>query len=63
MKNLSNLLLLAGLVIIAYAIFSKFYGQPSVACKGLMTSKSLLILGNTSLLLSLIASVKDLCKK
>ncbi|MFH1655706.1 MAG: hypothetical protein ABH954_03755 [Candidatus Omnitrophota bacterium] len=63
MKILGKLLLLAGLFFLAYAVFSKFYGAPCVAFNGLVQSRSLLIVGNACLLLSLIATVRDLCKK
>ena len=63
MKNLSNILLGLGLVLVAYAIFSNFFGEAGVAFNGLIRSRTLLTGGSTCLLLSLIMSVRELCKK
>lgn len=50
---MSKILIIVGIVLVAYAIFSRFYGLPSVA---LMRFKSLsfLVLANTAFLLSLV---------
>jgi len=63
MKIISNLLLALGLLLVAYAVFSNFYGADGVALNGLIRSRTLLTGGSTCLLLSLIATVRDLCKK
>jgi hypothetical protein len=62
MKKIGNLLLTLGLFFLAYAVFSRFYGQPGVAFKTVRSS-SLISVGNAFLLLSLIATVREICKK
>lgn len=53
MKILSISLLVLGTMLTVYAVFSRFYGQPSVAMHQ-FRSLSFLIMANTILLLSLI---------
>jgi len=53
MEGLGKLLAIGGLVLIAYAVFSRFYGMPSVALMQ-FRSANILVLGNTLLLLSLV---------
>jgi len=53
MKNLSLMLLIAGCILMVYAVFSRFYGEPSIAMTQ-FRSVNFLILSNTALLLSLI---------
>lgn len=53
MKNLDKWLLALGFILVVYAIFSRFYGQPSVAMIR-FRSLSLLILANISFVLALI---------
>jgi len=50
---MSKVLMVIGLVLIAYAVFSRFYGMPSVAMMQ-FRSTSFLILANTALILSLV---------
>lgn len=57
MKNLSQILLALGFVLLVYAIFSRFYGQPSVALIR-FRSLSFLVLANIVFVLSLIAKQK-----
>ncbi len=54
MKILSILLLLTGSALIIYSIFSRFYGEPSIALKQ-FRSINILILGNSLLIICLIA--------
>lgn len=56
MEKLPKILLIAGFLLLAYAIFSRFYGQPSVALNQ-FRSVSFLILANMAFTLSLIASL------
>lgn len=51
------MLFVLGLLVVAYAIFSRFYGQPSVAMK-YFKSNSVLLLGNTILLVAAITKKK-----
>lgn len=53
MKALETILLAVGFIILAYALFSRFYGMPSIA---MMRFRSLtfLILANMSFILALI---------
>ncbi len=53
MEKLSKVLMVIGLVLVAYAIFSRFYGMPSVAIMR-FKSVSFLVLANTTFLLSLL---------
>lgn len=53
MKAISIMLLVFGFFLVAYSMFSRFYGQPSVAFHQ-FRSLSFLIMGNTLLILSLI---------
>jgi hypothetical protein len=53
MKNTSKALLVLGFLLLAYAIFSRFYGEPSIAMMR-FRSLSLLILANMAFILSLI---------
>jgi len=53
MDKLSKVLLFGGFVLLAYAIFSRFYGQPSVAMMR-FRSISFLIMANMAFILSLI---------
>jgi hypothetical protein len=57
MKNLSQILLALGFVLLVYAVFSRFYGQPSVALIR-FRSLSFLVLANIVFVLSLIAKQK-----
>jgi len=57
MKDWSKMLFVLGLLVVAYAIFSRFYGQPSVAMK-YFKSNSVLLLGNTILLVAAITKKK-----
>lgn len=57
MKNLSQILLVLGFLLLVYAIFSRFYGQPSVALIR-FRSLSFLVLANIVFVLSLIAKQK-----
>ncbi|MFH1655026.1 MAG: hypothetical protein ABH954_00230 [Candidatus Omnitrophota bacterium] len=50
---MSKVLLVIGMVLVAYAMFSRFYGMPSVAMMR-FRSINFLILANTTLILSLI---------
>ena len=50
MKNLDKVFLWLALLLIAYAVFSRFYGAPSIALKQ-FRSVSVLLLANTSLLM------------
>ena len=54
MKIIGIFLLGLGFLMVVYAVFSRFYGQPSIALYQ-FRSLSVLILGNTLLVLSLIA--------
>ncbi len=54
MKNLEKILLVLGIVLVVYAIFSRFYGQPCVAAKH-FRSTSVLLLANTILILAVLA--------
>lgn len=53
MDKMSRILMIIGIVLVAYAIFSRFYGMPSVAITR-FKSVSFLVLANTSFLLSLV---------
>ena len=53
MRLVSLFLLLTGFLLVIYAIFSRFYGAPSLAFNQ-FRSLSVLILANTLLLLSLV---------
>lgn len=53
MKKLDKVFLWLALLLIVYAVFSRFYGQPSVALKH-FRSLSILLLANTSLLLAIL---------
>ena len=53
MKNLDKLLLVLGFILVVYAIFSRFYGKPSVAMNH-FRSLSILILANITFVLALI---------
>jgi len=53
MKNTSKILLIVGFLLVIYAIFSRFYGEPSIAMMR-FRSLSLLILANMAFILSLI---------
>lgn len=57
MKSLDKILLVLGIIAIAYAIFSRFYGQASIAM-GQFKSSSVLLAANTILLLGLILKEK-----
>jgi len=57
MKNLSQILLAIGFVLLVYAIFSRFYGEPSVALMR-FRSLSFLVLANIVFVLALIAKQK-----
>ncbi|MDP2939057.1 MAG: hypothetical protein Q8O13_03100 [Candidatus Omnitrophota bacterium] len=54
MKIISIFLLLMGSFLIIYAVFSRFYGEPSIAFKQ-FRSLSFLVLANSTLILCLIA--------
>ena len=54
MQKLDQVLLVAGLLAIAYALFSRFYGQPSVALHQ-FRSTTLILVGNTLLILAVLA--------
>ncbi len=54
--KLDKVLLVIGVILVAYAIFSRFYGEPSLAC-GRFKSSSILLLGNTAMLAAIF------CKK
>ncbi len=54
MKNLEKTLLVVGLMLIIYAIFSRFYGQPSIALNH-YRSISVLVLANSALILAVLA--------
>ncbi|MDP2940322.1 MAG: hypothetical protein Q8O13_09650 [Candidatus Omnitrophota bacterium] len=54
MKNLEKVFLVVGIILIAYAIFSRFYGAPSIAAIQ-FRSLSVLILANTALVLAVLA--------
>ncbi|MDP3142605.1 MAG: hypothetical protein Q8N14_01475 [Candidatus Omnitrophota bacterium] len=53
MKNLNKVFLVIALILVAYAVFSRFYGAPSVAMHQ-FRSLSILLLANTSLLLAIL---------
>ena len=53
MKKIDTLLLVLGLLLAAYAIFSKFVGTPGLSL-GNFKSSNLLLAANTLLLLSII---------
>ncbi|MFZ5800208.1 MAG: hypothetical protein ACOY3D_02375 [Candidatus Omnitrophota bacterium] len=53
MKNLDKLFLWLAVILIVYAVFSRFYGTPSIAMKQ-FRSLSVLLLANTSLLLAIL---------
>lgn len=57
MKDQSKTLLILGILVVAYAIFSRFYGKPSIAMN-YFKSSNVLLLGNTILILSAIAKKK-----
>jgi len=58
MSGISKILITIGLVLVAYAVFSRFYGMPSVAMMH-FKSVSFLILANTFFLLSLLLKDSD----
>lgn len=53
MNGISKILLVVGAVLVAYAVFSRFYGMPSVAMMR-FKSVSFLILANTTFLLAIV---------
>lgn len=53
MEKMPKVLIVIGLVLVAYAVFSRFYGMPSVAMMR-FKSVSFLILANTTFLLALL---------
>jgi len=53
MKALSLIALVIGLTLMVYSVFSRFYGEPSIAM-GQFKSTSFLVLSNSVLLVSLI---------
>lgn len=54
MKNLEKIFLAIGVILIIYAIFSRFYGEPSIAAKQ-FKSINILVLANTALLLAVLS--------
>lgn len=50
--KLDKLLFALAILLLAYAIFSRFYGKPSIAM-GMFKSSSVLLLANTAMLLAL----------
>lgn len=58
MSGISKILITIGLILVAYAVFSRFYGMPSVAMMR-FKSVSFLILANTFFLLSLLLKDSD----
>jgi hypothetical protein len=60
MNKLSKATAVIGILVILYAAFSRFYGEPSVAMLRFKSS-NILVLGNTVLLISLI--LKDWVSK
>jgi len=60
MKTSSRIFLFAGLILALYAVFSRFYGEPSVALK-MFTSVGVLTAANTLILISI--SLNQLFKK
>jgi hypothetical protein len=57
MKNLEKTFLVIGLILVGYAIFSRFYGEPSIAAKQ-FRSISVLVLANTALILAVLSRGK-----
>lgn len=57
MKNWDKIFLVLGILVIAYAIFSRFYGMKSIAMMH-FRSTSVFMLGNTLLILAAIAKKK-----
>lgn len=53
MKNTEKILLVLGLILVVYAVFSRFYGEPSIAMKH-YRSISILVLANTALILAVL---------
>lgn len=53
MKKLDKVFLWLALILVAYAVFSRFYGAPSIAMKQ-FRSVSILLLANTSLLMAIL---------
>ncbi len=51
--KLDKVLLVLGILLVAYAIFSSFYGARDVACLGRCKSSTILLLGNTLVVLSI----------
>lgn len=51
--KLDKVLLVIAILVIAYALFSRFYGAPCLALGGRVKSSSVLLLGNTILLCAL----------
>ncbi len=60
MKTSSRIFMFAGLALALYAVFSRFYGEPSVALK-MFTSVGVLTAANTLILISI--SLNQLFKK
>ncbi len=60
MKAASKIFLYTGLVLALYAVFSRFYGEPSVAMKT-FTSMGILNVANTLILISI--ALNQLFKK
>jgi len=52
MKNAAKIFLIAGMILALYSVFSRFYGQPSVAF-GVFKSANLLTAANTLILISI----------
>jgi len=57
MKDWNKTLLILGILVVAYAVFSRFYGKPSIAMN-YFKSTSVLMLGNTILLLAAVTKKK-----
>jgi hypothetical protein len=57
MRKLDKIFLVVGFILLVYAIFSRFYGMPSVAMMR-FRSLSFLILANMAFILSLIVKEK-----
>ncbi len=53
MKNLEKAFLVIGIILVAYAVFSRFYGEPSIAAKQ-YRSISVLVLANTFLIIAVL---------
>lgn len=59
MKSLDKVLVVVGIALLAYAIFSRFYGAPSLAMSSFKSS-NVLVLANTAFLLAIV--LKDWSK-